>query len=113
MHASTCCGTERAGRDHKWLLLWLVQEGVRPGQRLLSISDPIRTNEDWEVGSNTSLSRVRDAIQFRRPATISFQLSLASVEDDAGWRLEDAQQCVCCCKLQVLPLHPSDLVGEE
>ena len=71
----------------------LLQEGVRPGQRLLSISDPIRTNEDWEVGSGTSLSRVRDAIQFRRPATISFELTLASVEDDAGWRLEDAQQC--------------------
>ncbi len=70
----------------------LPQEGVRPGQRLLSVSDPIRTNEDWEVGPNTSLSRVRDAIQFRRPTTINFLLSHASVEDDAGWSLENAQR---------------------
>lgn len=67
---------------------------MRPGQRLLSVSDPIRTDEDWEVGPGTSLSRVRDAIQFRRPSTISFLLSQASVEDDAGWSLEDAQRYV-------------------
>ena len=66
------------------------QEGVRPGQRLLSISDPIRTSEEWEISTTTSLSRIRDAVQFRRPRTISFQLSVASVEDDSSWSLQKA-----------------------
>jgi hypothetical protein len=63
---------------------------VRPGQRLLGLSDPIRTSEQWEVSPTTSLSRVRDAIQFRRPPTITILLSLASVQDDATWSLENA-----------------------
>ena len=68
---------------------------MRPGQRLLSISDPIRTSDEWEISTTTSLSRIRDAIQFRRPRTISFQLSVASVEDDSDWSMQKASLWVC------------------
>ena len=72
-----------------------MQEGLRPGQRLLSISDPIRTSDEWEISTTTSLSRIRDAIQFRRPHTISFQFSVASVEDDSDWSMQKASLWVC------------------
>jgi hypothetical protein len=66
----------------------LTQEGIRPGQQLLSISDPIRNDEAWEISIETKLSRVRDALQFRSPPTISLQLTSSSIEDEAGfeWR---------------------------
>jgi hypothetical protein len=63
-----------------------MQEGVRPGQRLLGVSDPIRVSEEWNVVPGTSLPRVKDAIRFRRPREISFTLSATSVEDDGNWK---------------------------
>lgn len=80
---------------------------MRPGQRLLGLSDPIRTSEHWEVGPKTSLSRVRDAIQFRRPPTITLMLSTASVQDDETWSLENAAWCAAPpAQLGSAPLPP-------
>ena len=70
---------------------------MRPGQRLLALSDPIRTDEEWEITPTTSLSRIRDAIQFRRPPSLRILLSTASVQDDATWSLENAAWCASCC----------------
>ena len=66
----------------------IFQEGIRPGQQLLSISDPIRNDESWNISLQTKLSRVRDALQFRTPPTIYLQLTQSSIEDEAGfeWR---------------------------
>lgn len=62
-----------------------LQEGIRPGQQLLSISDPIRNNEVWKISIETKLSRVRDALQFRSPPTLSLQLTESSIEDETGF----------------------------
>ena len=66
----------------------ILQEGIRPGQQLLSISDPIRNDESWNISLQTKLSRVRDALQYRSPPTIYLQLTQSSIEDEAGfeWR---------------------------
>ena len=66
----------------------IFQEGIRPGQQLLSISDPIRNDESWNISLQTKLSRVRDALQYRSPPTIYLQLTQSSIEDEAGfeWR---------------------------
>ncbi|KAK9831946.1 hypothetical protein WJX81_001856 [Elliptochloris bilobata] len=57
------------------------QEGVRPGQRLLALSDPIRGAEMWPITPSTSsLSRVRDAFKLRRAPTVDLVLSAESVE---------------------------------
>ena len=61
------------------------QAGIRPGQQLLSISDPIRNDEVWKISIETKLSRVRDALQFRSPPTINLQLTESSIEDEAGF----------------------------
>lgn len=59
-----------------------AQEGVRPGQRLLALSDPIRGAEMWPITPSTSsLSRVRDAFKLRRAPTVDLVVSAASVED--------------------------------
>ncbi len=62
-----------------------VQAGIRPGQQLLSISDPIRNDEVWKISIETKLSRVRDALQFRSPPTVNLQLTESSIEDEAGF----------------------------
>ena len=55
---------------------------MRPGQRLLALSDPIRGNEMWPITPSTSsLSRVRDAFKLRRAPTVDLVLSARSVED--------------------------------
>jgi hypothetical protein len=59
-----------------------AQEGVRPGQRLLALSDPIRGTEMWPITPSTSsLGRVRDAFKLRRAPTVDLVVSAASVED--------------------------------
>ena len=62
-----------------------LQVGIRPGQQLLSISDPIRNDEVWKISIETKLSRVRDALQYRSPPTINLQLTESSIEDEAGF----------------------------
>ena len=77
----------------------IFQEGIRPGQQLLSISDPIRNDESWNISLQTKLSRVRDALQYRSPPTIYLQLTQSSIEDEAGfeWRYTPAAlQCKAC-----------------
>lgn len=63
-----------------------MQEGIRPGQQLLAISDPIRNSENWTISIETKLSRVRDALQFRSPPTISLQLTHSSIEDETDFQ---------------------------
>ena len=42
---------------------------MRPGQRLLALSDPIRGDEMWPITPSTSsLARVRDAFKARTAA---------------------------------------------
>jgi hypothetical protein len=49
--------------------------GVRPGMRLLKISDPVRLNELWELGDRSSLKYVQDAVRLRRGGTIALVLA--------------------------------------
>ena len=49
--------------------------GVRPGMRLLKISDPVRLNELWELGERSSLKYVQDAVRLRRGGTIALVLA--------------------------------------
>ena len=45
------------------------------GQRLLEISDPIRTTEMWVLNDRPSIRFVRDALLMRRADTIDLVLS--------------------------------------
>jgi hypothetical protein len=49
--------------------------GVRPGMRLLKISDPVRLNELWHLGERSSLKYVQDAVRLRRGGTIVLVLA--------------------------------------
>ena len=49
--------------------------GVRPGQQLLQVSDPIRPNEVWQLNESSSLRHVRQAVRMRVPDTITLLLS--------------------------------------
>ena len=48
--------------------------GVRPGQRLVGISDPNNNDQVWELNASTSLRFVRDALRFRIAASIRFDV---------------------------------------
>ena len=49
--------------------------GVRPGQQLLAISDPIRQSEVWELNGLASIKYVRQAISGRSLETLNVRLS--------------------------------------
>lgn len=55
--------------DMIWLLA-LAQAGLRLGQKLRKISDPVKKSEMWTISDNASLRFVRDAVRYRRPETI-------------------------------------------
>ena len=57
--------------------------GVRPGQQLLSVSDPVRREEHWALNGQSSLRYVRQAIAMRVADTIDLTLS---PEPLADWR---------------------------
>lgn len=49
--------------------------GIREGLQLLQVSDPIRSNEIWELNDRSSLKYIQDAIRMRRNEYITIQLS--------------------------------------
>jgi len=51
--------------------------GVRPGMRLVSISDPARQGETWAVTPDSSFKFVCDAIRYRNFASIRMTLAPA------------------------------------
>ncbi|KAI7840903.1 hypothetical protein COHA_005431 [Chlorella ohadii] len=57
--------------------------GVRPGQQLLAVSDPIRRGEFWQINSQSSLRYVRQAIAMRVADTIALQLTAQPIRE---WR---------------------------
>lgn len=68
------------------------ESGVRPGQRLLTVSDPINVGQDLEIVPGTKVKKVYDTIQLSRAAEVSFQLSQSSVEDNPGFDVAKAQE---------------------
>ena len=67
-------------------------EGLRVGQQLLEVSDPIRRGERWELNDRVSLRFVRDAIRMQRGASIEFFLSAEPIPDaaEADWAAQQA-----------------------
>lgn len=57
--------------------------GVKPGQQLLTVSDPIRREEDWQINGQSSLRYVRQAIRMRVADTISLTLTAQPIPE---WR---------------------------
>lgn len=57
--------------------------GVRPGQQLLAVSDPIRRGEFWQINGQSSLRYVRQAIAMRVADTIALQLTAQPIRE---WR---------------------------
>ncbi|KAL4443687.1 hypothetical protein ABPG75_011424 [Micractinium tetrahymenae] len=49
--------------------------GVRPGQQVLAVSDPIRAGEIWDIGGLASLRYVRQAVEGRALDTIAVRLT--------------------------------------
>lgn len=49
--------------------------GVRPGQQLVAISDPIRATEVWELNQLASLKYVRQAVSGRAGETINVRVT--------------------------------------
>jgi len=68
------------------------KSGVRPGQRLLTVSDPINMGEDLEIVPGTKVKKIYDTIQLSRATEVSFQFSQSSVEDDPDFDMAKAQQ---------------------
>jgi hypothetical protein len=64
------------------------QAGVRPGQRLLSISDPMNSGM-WDLNDRPSVRFVRDALAMRSSDSIDLVLSRQSLyEPDATTQLQ-------------------------
>ncbi|KAI3436164.1 hypothetical protein D9Q98_002221 [Chlorella vulgaris] len=55
--------------------------GVRPGQALLEISDPIRPREMWKLDESSSLQYVREALRMRVPQTTTLLLSAQPIPE--------------------------------
>lgn len=52
--------------------------GIRPGMRLLQLSDPIQPNQVWSLNDQASLRYVKDAVRMQRAGTI--YLTVQSLE---------------------------------
>ncbi len=57
---------------------------MRPGQRLLSISDPMSANGMWDLNDRPSIRFVRDALAMRSADTITLVVSRESVYAPGG-----------------------------
>ena len=57
--------------------------GVKPGQQLLAVSDPIRRGEFWQINGQSSLRYVRQAIAMRVADSIALQLTAQPIPE---WR---------------------------
>lgn len=55
--------------------------GIRPGQQLLALSDPIRAEDVWTLNERASLRYVRDAIRMRRTAFIKLEITAAVLSE--------------------------------
>lgn len=51
--------------------------GLRPGQRLIALSDPVRQQELWQLNERASLRFVRDAFRMRRTAMVTLVVTPA------------------------------------
>jgi hypothetical protein len=58
-----------------------AEAGIRPGQQVLSLSDPIRPNETWILNDRASLRYIRDAVRMRRAPFIVIELSSAPLKE--------------------------------
>jgi len=58
-----------------------AEAGIRPGQQLYSLSDPIRPSETWIVNDRASLRYVRDAVRMRRASFIMLELSRVPLKE--------------------------------
>lgn len=58
----------------------LERLGVRAGDRLRELSDPVRETEMWTVGPRPSLSRIRDALRMRRSSAVRLVFERAPEE---------------------------------
>eukprot|EP01026_Neomeris_dumetosa_P001470 TRINITY_DN10361_c0_g1_i5.p1 TRINITY_DN10361_c0_g1~~TRINITY_DN10361_c0_g1_i5.p1 ORF type:complete len:196 (+),score=26.13 TRINITY_DN10361_c0_g1_i5:22-588(+) len=55
--------------------------GVRQGQKLRGVSDPIRSEQVWQLGVGSSFRFVEDAVRMRRVETIQLVLESNSNEE--------------------------------
>lgn len=55
--------------------------GVRVGQQLLAVSDPVRRTEMWDLNAQASLRYVRQAIRMRVSESIELKLSAAPIPE--------------------------------
>ncbi|KAL4535207.1 hypothetical protein Ndes2437A_g05937 [Nannochloris sp. 'desiccata'] len=58
-----------------------AEAGIRPGQQLFSLSDPIRPTETWMLNDRASLRYIRDAVRMRRAPFIMLELSVAPLKE--------------------------------
>lgn len=73
-----------------------VQAGILPGQKIIAISDAIRPDTLWPLGSRASLRFVKDTFSMMRNKDVGLQLSpptytaFAGTVSDAGTALISA-----------------------
>ena len=83
--------------------------GVRPGQQLLAVSDPIRRGEFWQINGQSSLRYVRQAISMRVADSIALQLTAQPIRE---WRraieASRAAQRAAAAALTQQPLRSAD-----
>ncbi len=57
------------------------EAGIRPGQQLFSLSDPIRPQETWFLNDRASLRYIKDAVRMRRAPFIMLELSSGPLKE--------------------------------
>jgi hypothetical protein len=59
-----------------------MQEGVQPGQRVLSVSHPVEKGTMWDLQPGASLSRVKDAVRVTRATEVDMVFTSESVAEE-------------------------------
>ncbi|PRW59574.1 hypothetical protein C2E21_1826 [Chlorella sorokiniana] len=83
--------------------------GLRPGQQLLAVSDPIRRGEFWQINGQSSLRYVRQAIAMRVADTIALQLTAQPIREwQRAIEASRAAQRAAAAALTPAPERPAD-----
>jgi hypothetical protein len=84
---------------HHWLTGHLfccicTKAGVVPGQKLISISDPIRPDQQWSLQDRPSLRFVKDLINANRNKDLSIEMSAKALYFEAPQSTATGEACL-------------------
>ena len=75
-------------------LYWHTVEAARLAGFMLCATNFVHAEPAAVIITGTKVKKIYDTIQLSRATEVSFQFSQSSVEDDPGFDMAKAQQCV-------------------